>query len=204
MKKLLVVGAGGHGKVVADAASLTGQWKTIAFVDSRYANLKEVINLPVIADEDSSFQLLNEYSDVIIAIGDNLKRYELGEKYQRAGFNLVSVIHPSATISQHASIAPGIVILANAVVNPDARVGTCSIINTGAIVEHDCAIEKSVHISPHATLAGNVSVGEFSWIGMGANIIQDCQIGKHCICGAGSVVLNNISDHSTVVGIPAK
>lgn len=204
MSKLLIVGAGGHGKVVADAAMQMKQWKAIAFIDKQYPTIKEVLSLPIIADEIENIDYTSEYSDVIIAVGDNQRRFQLAQDFVAAGFKLVSIIHPRATVSPDAIIDPGSVIFANAVVNPGAYIGESSIINTGAVIEHDCKLEKAVHISPNASLAGNVTVGEFSWIGIGSSVIQHINIGKHCTCGAGSVVIDNVSDNSTVVGVPAK
>lgn len=201
VKNLLLVGAGGHGKVAADTAIAMGQWNNIIFVDQRHRELGEIYNLPVVADDMTQLPYSPTDTDVVITIGNNEKRFSLQQQFEQAGFTMATLIHPSAIISSSVKIAPGSVVFPRAVINADAIINKAAIINTGAIVEHDCYLDEAVHISPHATLAGGVKVGAYSWIGIGSNVIQQVEIGTHVICGAGSTIINNVSDHQTVVGI---
>ena len=205
MNKLLIIGAGGHGKVVADAAQAMKNWEHIAFIDRRYAaGERQCLGFPIIGDDSILKQCLADFSHLIVAIGDNSLRYQLQQRGQSLGFTIATIIHPTSTVSSRAKIGCGTVILANAVINADAQIGAAGIINTAAVIEHDCKLEQGVHISPNASLAGNVSVGEYSWIGIGATVIQNIPIGQRVIVGAGSVVITPIPDHATVAGVPAK
>lgn len=203
MSNLLIVGAGGHGKVVAEAALAMQTWQRIAFLDNRYPELSEVLSLPVVGSDAEIEKLLGDFSDVIVAVGDNVRRFELNEIFSAAGFNLATIIHPRACVSPSANIAVGSVIFANAVINAQATVGPASIINSAAVIEHDCQLGKAVHISPQATLAGGVKVGDYCWVGMGASVIQQVQLGNHVTIGAGSVLLTDVADTCRMAGVPA-
>lgn len=201
MKKLLIIGAGGHGKVVADAALKLLRWQEIGFLDD--AN---VFDYPykILGKINSLGKLSNEFQDVFIAIGNNRLRGELLSDAKSIGYELPNIIHPSAIVSDSVKIGEGTLICPNAVINPFAQIGNGCIINTAAIIEHDCIINDYVHVSPNAALAGGVEVGAYSWIGIGSNIIGTKKIGKHVVVGAGSVVINDIQDNVKVVGVPAK
>lgn len=213
MKKLLILGAGGHSKVVADAAMVANQWSEIAFLDDhRYHQLQ---NSPQPEKHSTSFgpilgplsaldDMHRQEYDVHIAIGDNQERLKLLSKIKTMQFNLATIIHPSAVVSKTAKIGSGTAILANTTVNPDARIGEGVIINTGAVIEHDCILSDCVHISPNATLAGGASVGEASWVGMGSNVLQNVAIGMQTVIGAGAVVINDIPSGVVALGVPAK
>lgn len=201
MSNLLIIGAGGHGKVVADAASSMQKWDKICFLDDSVISSNR---MAVVGRLDYLSELTKDFSDVVVAIGDNYKRSELLLKSRNLGFNLPAIIHSHAWISSSAEIGAGSVVFAGAIINAGAKIGFGSIINTSAVVEHDCVIDDYVHISPKAALAGRVRVGECSWIGIGANIINGIQIGENVIIGAGSVVIDDIEDNVVVVGVPAK
>lgn len=202
MKTLVVVGAGGHGKVVADAAEASGRWQNIVFVDKRWPELKSCAHWLVVAQNVNDFPSA-EYLDFIVAIGDNRTRARVFGQCVEAGLNPVSIIHPSAVISRYAEIGLGSVVFAGSVINIGAKLGICTIVNTGATIDHDCEIGEYVHISPGANLAGEVTVGYFSWIGIGASVKQCLTITGDVVVGAGACVVSNILDPGTYVGVPA-
>ncbi|QKF64183.1 UDP-N-acetylbacillosamine N-acetyltransferase [Campylobacter corcagiensis] len=187
-KSIYIYGSGGHGKVVAEIAKLCG-YKNIIFLDDKNG-LKFSENL--------------DKFDMIIAIGDNKTRANLQEKAQNFGFNVVSLIHPNAIISNSAVIKKGVVIMAAAVVNANAIIENGAIINTNAVVEHDCVVGEFSHLSPNVSVAGGVKVGEFSHLGIGSSVIQNIKIGKNSIIGAGAVVIKDIPQNSVAVGVPAR
>lgn len=203
-KRLFIIGAGGHGKVVADAAMCQGNWDEIFFIDDRYPSLSSVMGIEVVAQTNNIKQFCDENSEVIVAIGDNQIRQRLQEYAFSQGFSVASVIHPRAVIAQSAKIETGSVVFAGAIINSEATVGKGVIINTGAIIEHDCAVGDWTHICPKVGCAGGVQVGAHVWIGIGANVIQNVKIGDYAKIGAGSVVLKTVDSHQQVVGVPAK
>jgi len=203
MNRLLIIGAGGHGVVVAEAAADAGLWNEIQFLDDD-VSANAVLDFPVAGTVDQLNTLVDENSSVIVAIGDNRKRLSLCKEIAGRGLHLATVIHPNAWISPSATISPGTVVCAGAIVNARASLGLACIQNTGATVDHDCVIEAGAHISPGANLAGNVSVGECAWIGIGSAVNEGVQIGHDVIAGAGSAIVSDVSACETVGGVPAK
>jgi len=204
MQKLLILGAGGHGKVVADIAASTHQWSEIAFLDDRYQEIKQVISWKVLGSYAQAKELSKYFSHAIVAIGDNQTRLNLSKELEQLGFSLPIIVHPSAFVSTHATVGAGSVVFPQAAINIGAVIAMAAIINTGAIIEHDCSLDAGVHVSPNAALAGGVIVGKASWLGLGACVIQKITIGANVIVGAGAVVTQNIPDNVTAVGVPAK
>lgn len=203
MRNLLIVGAGGHGRVVADTASLTGRWSKISFLDDRFPMDTNLL-WEVIASTDNAPLLLDEYDELIVAIGDNPLRVGLLKKFKEMGFSIPTIIHPDASISRFVEIGEGTVVFSQAVINAGSKIGIGAIINTGSTVDHDCDLGEGVHLSPGVKLAGGVTIGDYSWLGIGAVIIQQINIGNHVTVGAGSVVINSIESNTTVVGIPGR
>ena len=210
-RRLLVWGAGGHGKVVAELARDNG-WEVIGFVDSDPAKLGQVVDsqgarIAVIESDlerrlaDGS-PLPDNASAIALGVGDNSRRLEcarlLGTRCSPA------LIHSRAIVSRSATLGEGSVVFAGAIVNPDARIGRATIINSGAIVEHDCLIEDGAHLSPGAVLTGNVRVGKGSWIGAGATVLPGRIVGLWATVGAGAVVVHDVPDKTVVVGNPAR
>jgi sugar O-acyltransferase (sialic acid O-acetyltransferase NeuD family) len=200
---LLIIGAGGHGKVVADTALMLG-WSNIAFLDDRAESLGRPLGLPIVGTLADLGVKGGGFTSAVVAIGDAGLRLALGEQCRRTGLDVTSLVHPSAVISKFASLGAGCVVLAQSAVNADARIGAGCIVNTGATVDHDCRIGDGVHICPGAHLAGDVRVGERSWIGIGATIRQGISVGRNATVGAGAVVVADVADDSTVLGVPAK
>ncbi|MFJ4386903.1 acetyltransferase [Pseudomonas sp. NPDC089408] len=203
MKRLAVLGASGHGKVVADTAQHCG-WEQVDFFDDAWPGRTHNGHWPVVGDSAALQARLQDYQGVIVAIGNNGIRHAKLEALSGAGAPLVSLLHPMAFVSQYASIGPGSVVFAGAVVNADARVGYGAILNTGCSVDHDCVLGNAVHVSPGARLAGAVSVGDRSWVGIGACARQLTRLGCDVTVGAGACVVSDVADGKVVVGVPAK
>lgn len=199
----MIIGAGGHGRVVADCAEQTGAYTKIEFLDDCFDERKNNAHWPIIGKSEQFKNYLASH-DFIVAFGSNELRMSWLEKLQTNNADITTLIHPSATISPHAKIGKGTVIFAGAVVNIGSEIGNGVIINTSANIDHDNVIENGVHISPNASLAGQVTVGEKTWIGIGATVIQCQAITANCQIGAGAVVINNIEVPGIYVGIPAK
>ncbi len=204
MTRLVIVGAGGHAAVVAESAQLQGTWDDICFIDDRYPDLSDIVGLPVVGDLAAVQSLRSDGAEFVIAIGNNTTRLNLYRSIAGEGGQMVSVFHPSASISRSANVEPGTVVMAQGVINARTKIGVACIVNTGATVDHDCVIDSGVHVSPGANLAGSVSVGERAWIGMGANVANNVSIGRDAIVGAGAAVLNDVAADRTAVGVPAR
>ena len=207
MKSLAIIGASGHGKVIAEIAELCG-YTDIQFFDDKWPQLDDIAHWPVVGDV-TSFRTANlsesgNKKDCVVAIGNNDTRMKIQASLVDIGVRFPVLLHPSATVSQYASLGAGTVVMAHAVVNPFSSLGDCCIVNTGATVDHDCLIGDGVHISPGANIAGGVSIGGSSWIGIGVAIKQNCVIGEDSIVGAGAVVVSEVPSHTTVIGVPAK
>jgi len=202
LKRLAILGASGHGKVVADCAECAG-WNEIVFFDDAWPKMERNGVWRVVGDTNTLLNDLNLYDGVIVAIGHNETRLKKQAELLDHGATMVSIIHPNAQISQYSQLGIGSVVMAGVVINVDTKIGTACIINTSATIDHDCIIGDGVHISPGAHLAGGVIVGDFSWIGIGSSIRQLIKIGKKTVVGAGAVVINDIKDDCTVVGNPA-
>jgi sugar O-acyltransferase (sialic acid O-acetyltransferase NeuD family) len=203
MSGLLIVGAGGHGKVVAETAKEMGKWNKIAFLDDFY-NGQEILDLSVVGRFNDAIKFKDQYKELIVAIGNNLTRINLMMKYKQQGFTIPNIIHPTAYVCKNTYVEDGCVFFAQSAVNTQSKIGFGSIINTGATVDHDCQLGKGVHLSPGVHLGGTVKIGNYTWIGLGAGIINNISIGNNVIVGAGSIVISDIKDNVTVVGVPGK
>jgi len=196
MKKLGIIGAGGHGKVVADIACAVG-WKSVFFFDRLWPSRKSNGRWPIVNSSPNSWS-----GALFCAVGNNLERARIF-----SDVNIVSaptLVHPSAVISPYAELRSGTLAVAGVVVNTDATVGRGVILNTGCSVDHDCQIGDFVHISPGVKLAGNVTIGPRSWIGIGSTIIEGITVGADAIVGAGAVVVTDVPDNARFAGVPAR
>lgn len=193
---LAIVGAGGHAKIVQEAATASGLFKVVCFVDKDQDG-KTLMGVPIVSE-------LPEVEQFIVAIGDNRIRKEIYQKYLERGLKPATIVHPRAYIAESARIGQGTVVLAGAIVLAQASVGENCIINTAATIDHDCVIESHVHISVGAHLAGSCRVGEGSMLGVSSSMIDRRKVGAWATVGAGAVVVRDIESETTVVGIPAK
>lgn len=191
MKKVVIIGASGHGKVIADIVQASGD-ELIGFLDDN-PNLN---TLGSICDYEKFHD-----AEFIIAIGNAGIRERISKQIKVKWY---TAIHPAAVVSKLSEIGEGSVVMANAVINADARVGKHCIINTAAVVEHDNVLEDFVHISVGAKLGGTVKVGKRTWIGIGATASNNIEVGEDVIIGAGAVVVKNILIKSTYKGVPAR
>lgn len=201
--RLAILGASGHGKVVADAAEAVG-WQDVVFFDDAWPGLQENGSWLVKGDTNALMDALSDYDGVVVGIGNNAIRTNKQMQLINAGAAVVTIIHPDATVSPHAQVGSGSVVFAQAVVNACATVGAGVIVNTGSVVEHDCVVGDFSHISPNAVLAGGVRLQEQCWVGAGASVRQLLEVGKAAVVGMGSVVTKNVSAGVTVAGNPAK
>ena len=198
LNKLVIVGASGHGKVIADIAKLNG-YKEIVFLDDNEA-VDECAGYPVVG---SSCDFTKVEKDVVIAIGNAKIRSRIQEQYESQGFHLVTLIHPNATVADFAQIGVGSVVMAGAVINPYAKLCKGCIVNTCASVDHDCEVRDYVHVAVGAHLCGTVEVGAYTWIGAGATVSNNISICPECMIGAGAVVVKDLDEQGTYVGVPA-
>lgn len=198
MNRLIIVGAGGHGKVIADNALKNG-YTDICFIDDNARGT--CMGFPIVGTSAELETLDDGRTDFVIGIGNNSVRKRIADKYC---VNWVALIHPSAQIAVNVSIGEGTVIMAGVAVNACAVIGNHCIVNTGAIVEHDNVLEDYVHVSPGAKLGGTVRVGEQTHVGIGAAVKNNVDICSDCVVGAGAVVVKNIRNKGTYMGVPAK
>lgn len=195
MNRLVIVGASGHGKVVADMAILNG-YEDIVFLDDD-PELMECAGFPVIGRTSEAGRV---EGDKIVAIGNA----DIRERIQSQLDNVVTLVHPNAVISRRVKIGTGSVVMAGAIINSDVEIGDGCIINTGASLDHDCHIADFTHIAVATHLAGRVNVGRKTWVGVGAIVINNVNICGGCMIGAGAVVVKSIEEAGTYIGVPAK
>lgn len=199
-KRLIILGAGGHGRVVADIAEQQG-FSDIAFVDDTATLGQSNLHWKVIGR--SIIGLPGKFS-AFVAIGNNSVRMEKLAALAVAQIEVPILVHTSAVVSKYAAIGAGTVVMPNVVINAGARLGQGVIANSGCTIDHDCFIGDGAHISPGANLAGGVSVGDRSWIGIGACVREGLNVGKDVTIGAGAVVISNVMNNTTVFGVPAQ
>lgn len=200
--KLIIIGASGHGKVVDDIAIKMNKWQSIAFLDDD-ESIRTSMGLEVIGKTADAFTYKDE-ADFFVAIGSNTTREKIQEKLIEQGLNVVSLIHPSVVIGTDVEIGIGTAVMAGVVINSSTRIGKCCIINTSASLDHDNVIEDYVHISPGVRTAGTVRVGKGSWIGIGSVVSNNVNICSGCKVGAGAVVVKDITEPGTYVGVPVR
>lgn len=203
MNRLAILGASGHGKVVADAAALCG-WEHIDFFDDAWPERTVCGVWSIVGGSAQLLAAVDTYEGMVVAIGNNAIRRAKQQLLVQAGAAMATIIHPAAVVSKHACLGAGSVVFATAVVNPFCEIGDGAILNTGCSVDHDCSLGAFVHVSPGARLAGQVQVGDESWVGIGASVRQLTSIGAHVTVGAGAVVVAAVADDLTVVGVPAR
>lgn len=199
MKQLVIIGASGHGKVVADIAKKNGYDEILFLDDSK--SLTECGGYAVVG---KSSRFADFECDMFVAIGDPQIREKIQAQLELAGKHIPVLVHPSASIAENVTIGKGTVVVAGAVVNPGAVIGCGCIINTCASVDHDCEIANFVHVSVGAHVAGTVTIGARTWIGAGATVSHNISICGDSMIGAGAVVIRDIRKRGTYVGVPAE
>ena len=201
MKDLIIIGAGGHGRVIADIAQKSSVYQSIAFLDDGDAKIS--MGLPVIG-RLSEVEKYIKTADIFVAIGNSKLREEFTEKLLAMGANVPTLIHPSAVIGSCVEIGVGTAIMAGVVLNPCAKIGKGVIVNTCSSIDHDCIVGDYCHIAVGVRIAGTVHFEERVWLGAGATVKNNVDICADCIIGAGAVVIDHIKAKGTYVGVPAK
>jgi sugar O-acyltransferase (sialic acid O-acetyltransferase NeuD family) len=199
---LAIIGASGHGKVIAEIAELLGY--EVCFFDDAYPVKNNVEHWPIKGTRANLLANNESYFGAFVAIGHAATREQINNELQSHNIHTPSLVHPTAIVSQYAKISHACVIMPGAVVNAFSQIGAGSIINSNAVVEHDCKLGDCVHICPNAAVAGATTIGDRTWVGIGASVRQLINIGADVLIGAGSVVVNDTPENVTVVGIPAK
>lgn len=197
MNKLAIIGASGHGKVIADIARKNG-YNEIVFLDDD-ESVNECGGYPVIG---KSIEAERIDADVIVGIGNSDIRKRIQESVPEE--KITTLVHPNAVVAEDAVIGAGTVVMAGAVINPGTRIGKGCIVNTCSSVDHDCTVGDYVHIAVGSHLCGTSTVGNNTWIGAGTTVSNNVAICSGCMIGAGAVVIKNITESGTYVGVPVK
>ena len=200
--KLLIIGASGHGKVIADIALKMNMWKSISFLDDD-ENIKSSMGIEVIGKSTDAFKHAKDY-DIFVAIGNNVTREKIQEKLEAKGANVPVLLHPMAVIGEQVKFGAGTVVMAGTIINCCTEIGKGCIINTGSTIDHDNFIEDYVHISPGVHTAGTVKIGKGTWLGVGSVVSNNLNITSGCKVGVGAVVVKDIIESGTYVGVPAR
>ena len=194
-KSIIIIGAGGHGKVVAEIAGLNGYTEIIFLDDNPDGN-------PLVKGVVAEFVNYIDSSDFFVAVGNNKIRKRIFEQLKQAGANIVTLFHPSAVVSPTAKVGEGVVVMAQAFVGVDAEIGDGAIVNTCASVDHDCYLGDFAHVSAGVHMAGLMRIDRLTFVGVGATVVQN--VCSDCLIGAGAVVAKPITESGTYVGVPAR
>ena len=200
MKKLIIIGAGGHGKVVADIAQKSG-YNEIEFLDS--VQTGDCMGFPIV-DKCDNVEKYIDKADFFVAIGNTVAREKYISLLLSMGANLITLIHPSSVIDKSVTIGRGTVVMAGVVVNSSTKIGQGVIINTSSSIDHDCEVADYCHVSVGVHVAGTVNIGKRTWLGIGAIISNNLSICDDCMIGAGSLVLKNVTESGTYYGSPVR
>lgn len=201
MKKLMIIGAGGHAKVALDIALLMNKWGEIQFLDDNKSG--EIFGYEIVGTIKESINFIDTH-DFFIAIGDNNLRSSIYKKIYLQNFSIVSLIHPGSTISQFSYIGEGTIVMAGSIINSGTKIGNGSIVNTNSSIDHDCSIGDFVHISPGVSIGGTTKIGSGTRIGIGASVKNNIHILENVVLGAGACVVSNIKKPGIYIGVPAK
>lgn len=201
-ENLLIIGASGHGKVVADIAIKMNKWKNIAFLDDD-ESIKTCLGLKVIGKTTDAFRY-KAVADFFVSIGNSYIREEVQKNLLETGLSIATLVHPKAIIGMDVEIGTGTVVMAGTVINSSTVIGKGCIVNTNSSIDHDNFIDDYVHISPGVRIAGNVKIGKSTWVGIGTVISNNINICSGCQLGAGAVVIRDITIPGKYTGIPVR
>lgn len=203
MKKVVVVGAGAHSKVVLDVLHSSTEYEVIGLVDTD--SKKRIFDIPIIGDD---LILPELYAKGIhygfVAIGNNRVREKIQNSMEQIGYEMITLVSRYAVVSEYADIAAGTILMPGAVVNACASIGKGCILNTNCSIDHDCRIGDFCHIAPGCAVSGTTIVGTGTFLGTGTSVIDNISIGQRCIIGAGAAVVENIPENCMALGVPAK
>jgi UDP-perosamine 4-acetyltransferase len=205
-KPVIVLGAGGHAKVLIDALQ---QLKSpiLGITDPHLEVGQKVMDVPVLGNDDKILSYSPQEVFLVNTLGsirDTKARRRLYDLWKARGYGFASLIHPKAILAPDVKLAEGVQVLAGAIVNTGTEVGENTILNTGSILEHDCSVGSHVHVGPGSRVAGQVRIGSGSHIGIGSTIIQNLTIGENCLIAAGAVVVTSCEDNRVMMGVPAR
>ena len=201
---VVVIGAGGHAKVVIELIRAQGLYNVMGCTD-REPQRRDVVGAPILGSDDVLPDLYAQgVRHCFIALGDNALRRKVAARVTSLGFQLVNAISPKAVVSPSARIGRGVAVMGGAVINADATIGDLAIVNTRAAIDHDCQIGEAAHVAPRAALAGSVRIGPLAFVGAGATIVPGVSVGESTVVGAGATVISNLGPNIVAVGVPAK
>ncbi len=202
--RIVVIGAGGHAKVVLEAIRAAGGSDVVGLIDPA-PSAASVLGTPVLGGDEMIPVLRREgVEQAVVALGSNRLRQRIGEELRAMAYALPSVVHPSALVSPSARIGAGVVVMARAVIGTETGIGDFAIVNTGAVLDHDNLLGVAAHVAPGCALAGVVHVGERSLVGVGSAVRPGIRIGTDVTIGAGSAVVADVPDGARVGGAPAR
>lgn len=198
-RELIILGAGGHAKVVLSVAVQAGWVCTGIFDDDASKHGHQLLGVSISGPLPEPADIQDKW--IVVALGDNSTRKAVTLRYP--GAKWATVVHPHAHVHPSVTLGPGTVVFAGAILQPDARLGMHCIINTGATVDHDCLIGDFAHIAPGCHLAGSVSLGEGAFLGIGSSVVPNARVGGWTVLGAGGVVVRDLPEKVVAIGIPA-
>jgi sugar O-acyltransferase (sialic acid O-acetyltransferase NeuD family) len=204
---IVIIGAGGHGKVVLDILRHDRRINIVGFIDdNRHSHGQLIDGVPVLGDTGMLEKLVTAHhiTGAIVAVGDNQARSKIFSRLKDMGIKIENAIHPGAIIARDVTFGEGVVVASGVKINTGTKIGNDVIINTGVIIDHDIVIEDHVHLSPGVKISGGVNIKRYSHIGLGVTIFSRINIGENVTIGGGAVVLEDIPDNVTAVGLPAK
>lgn len=203
MRKLNIIGAGGHGAVCADIALLNG-YKEIVFYDDAFIEKPTLLKWKVINSISWVYDNIHKDEDYVIAIGNNALRQSIFYKLHDLSVNIVNLIHPKTIVSSFSKMGQGNVLCAGSFIGVNTSLANACIINSLSSVDHDCTLEDAVHICPGTHVGGCCKLGQRSWIGIGSSVKQCISIEADAVIGAGAAVISNITSAQLYVGVPAR
>lgn len=206
MEEIVIIGSGGHAKVVIDCVEQSNQHTIIGFIDEHKPPGTQVYGYEVLGGLEVLLASGGRADSGIVAIGDNWTRSAMVDRIMQLNpqFRFMTSVHPSASIARGVTIGEGTVVMAGAIINSDTEIGKHCILNTKSSVDHDSIVGDFAALAPNATTGGQVRVGRYSVLSLGAQVIHAIEIGEHSVIGAGSTVLSSIASNAVAYGTPAK
>ena len=203
MKRIVLIGASGHGKVCAEIAELSNKYSELLFLDDDQS-IKKNGKYDVVGTSEDIYKYIDSETDFFVSIGNHKYRREIQQKIEERGGRIASLIHPNAVISEDVKIGIGTVIMPGSVINAGTIIGKGVIVNTSSSIDHDCSIGAWSHVAVGAHLCGTVDIGQRCWIGAGAVVSNNLSICADVVIGVGAVVVETIDEKGTYMGVPAR